>query len=323
MQSKVSEQKVRLDARLDWRDYIVYIAFVIVFLFFAITIGSQGFLQMSNLLNIIRATTMITILATAMTFVIASAEIDLSVGSTAAFAALCSALAMKAGMGFVSGIVVGVLAGAVVGCVNGFFITIVGIPSFLVTLGMSQVVRGVDLWITNTSPVMIMNTTFNNVFGQGSVGPIPAMLIWSVAVLILGHITLKKTAFGRQILATGGNTTAAEYSGVNTKKIRFYALLLASIAAGIVGMLYAGQMQTARDTIGTGDELNAIAAVILGGTSLYGGKGTIIGTIIGSLLIGTINNGLIILGLNISQQMVVSGAVIILAVSFAKRPKQA
>ncbi|MCL6547503.1 MAG: ABC transporter permease [Alicyclobacillus sp.] len=323
MPSKAIEREAGSTRRafLDWRNYIVYIAFVVILIFFGITIGQQGFLSPSNLLNIVRETTMISIIATAMTFVIASGEIDLSVGSTTAFAALSAALAMQAGLGFIGGVVAGLLAGAVIGVVNGFLTTKVAIPSFLVTLGMMQLVRGVDMWITHTNPVPILNMTFNNVFGSGSVGPIPSLFLWSLAALVIGHIVLRKTPFGRKILAAGGNRVAAEYSGINTGRVKFMALLLTSLAAAIAGMLYSGMMQSARYDFGQGDELNAIAAVILGGTSLFGGNGSIIGTIIGSLLIGTINNGLIIMGLDVSQQMVVSGAIIILAVAFGRKPQ--
>jgi ribose transport system permease protein len=323
MQSKVidPEKSVHFKVSFDWQNYIVYIAFVVILIFFGITIGGDGFLQPSNLLNIIRGTTMISIMAVAMTFVISSGEIDLSIGSTAALSALMCGMAMEAGLGFAGGVIAGLLAGLVIGCVNGFLTTKVAIPSFLVTLGMMQLLRGVDMWIT-TNPIAIVSKTFNSVFGGGSIGPIPSLFIWSAAGLILGHFALKKTPFGRQILATGGNQMAAEYSGVNTRKIKFYALLLTSIAAAIAGMLYSGMMQSARYSFGQGDELNVIAAVILGGTNLFGGKGTIIGTIVGSLLIGTINNGLIIMGLDVSQQMVVSGAIIILAVAFGRKPKR-
>ncbi|UOF90348.1 ABC transporter permease [Fodinisporobacter ferrooxydans] len=326
MLSRVINERNIMNTKLsrktfDWRNYIVYIAFVIILIFFGVTLGNQGFLLPSNLLNIVRETTMISIMAVAMTFVIASGEIDLSIGSTTAFAALISALAIQAGFGFLGGVVAGLLSGLLVGAVNGYLTTKIAIPSFLVTLGMMQLVRGVDMWITHTNPVPILNMTFNNVFGSGNVGPIPSLLIWSLVVLIIGHFTLKKTPFGRQILATGGNRLSAEYSGVNTQRIKFTALLLTSVAAAIAGMLYSGMMQSARYSFGDGDELSAIAAVILGGTSLFGGNGSIIGTVIGSLMIGTINNGLIIMGLDVSQQMVVSGAIIILAVAFGKKSR--
>ncbi|WP_051330912.1 ABC transporter permease [Aneurinibacillus terranovensis] len=326
MLSKAIDEKTHMKTKLsykklDWRNYIVYFAFVIVLIFFGITLGDQGFLLPSNLLNIVRQTTMISIMAVAMTFVIASGEIDLSVGSTTALAALMSALAMQAGFGFFGGVVVGLISGVVVGAINGFLTTKVAIPSFLVTLGMMQLVRGVDMWVTHTNPVPILNMPFNNIFGSGNVGPIPSLFFWSIVILIIGHFALKKTPFGRQILATGGNRQSAEYSGVNTGRIKFTALLLTGIAAAIAGMLYSGMMQSARYSFGQGDEMNVIAAVILGGSSLNGGNGSIIGTVIGSLMIGTINNGLIIMGLDVSQQMVVSGAIIILAVAFGKKSR--
>ncbi|WCK53188.1 ABC transporter permease [Aneurinibacillus sp. Ricciae_BoGa-3] len=326
MLSKAINEKTQVNTKMnkrkfEWRNYIVYFAFVIILIFFGTTLGDQGFLQSSNLLNIVRQTTMISIMAVAMTFVIGTGEIDLSVGSTTALAALISALAMQSGFGLLGGIVAGLLAGLVVGAINGFLTTKVAIPSFLVTLGMMQLVRGVDMWITHTNPVPILDMSFNNIFGSGNVGPIPSLLIWSLVVLVIGHFALKRTPFGRQILATGGNRQSAEYSGVNTGRIRFTALVITGVAAAIAGMLYSGMMQSARYSFGQGDELNAIAAVILGGTSLFGGNGSIIGTVIGSLMIGTINNGLIIMGLDVSQQMVVSGAIIILAVAFGKKSR--
>lgn len=164
---------------------------------------------------------------------------------------------------------------------------------------------------------------FNALFGSGRLFGIPSLLIWSVVIAALGHVVLKYTAFGREILATGGNRMAAEYSGVKTKRVKFAAFLLSGAAAALAGMLYSGMMQTARFNFGEGAELMAIAAVILGGTSLFGGKGTILGTFAGSLLIGTINNGLIIMGLDVSEQMMIAGAIIIVAVAFGKKPGQA
>ena len=302
------------------KDYVVYIFFALVLIFFAITIGDQGFLTLTNLFNITRTTSMIVVMAVAMTFVISAGELDLSVGSTAALAALTSALTMQAGYGWVAGVAAGLAAGLLVGLLNGFFVTFINIPSFLVTLGMMQFIRGLDMRVTYTKPVPIADETFNDLFGQGSIGIIPSLLLWSLVATLVGHIVLKYTPFGRQLLATGGNRVAAGYSGINTARTKLYCFLITGFAAAIAGMLYSGMMQTARYTFGTGGELAAIAAVILGGTSLYGGKGSIIGTFVGALLIGTINNGLIIMGLDVSEQNMVAGAIIILAVAFGKRP---
>ncbi|MFC6604421.1 ABC transporter permease [Ectobacillus funiculus] len=145
------------------------------------------------------------------------------------------------------------------------------------------------------------------------------MLVWTLLATVLAHVVLRKTSFGRQTLATGGNESAAKFSGVKTNRIKLWVFLATGLAAGFAGVLYAGRMQAGRFTFGEGDELSVIAAVILGGTSLFGGIGTVIGTLIGSLMIGTINNGLIIMGLDVSQQMMVKGLIILLAVAFGKK----
>ena len=331
MQSKVSTPAVGAMApvhgaakrSIQWREFVVYIFFAVVLAFFAATIGDKGFLTVANLFNITRTTSMIAVMAVAMTFVIAAGELDLSIGSTAALAGLGAALAMQAGYGLVGGIVVAILCGLAVGLLNGFFVTVVNIPSFLVTLGSMQLIRGLDMRLTYTKPVPIANETFTGMFGSGYLGPLPSLFVWSVVVAVIGHVVLRYTPFGRQVLATGGNPVAARYSGVPTQRIKLYCFLLSGVAGALAGLLYSGMMQTARYSFGTGAELAAIAAVILGGTSLFGGKATIIGTFVGALLIGTINNGLIIMGLDVSEQNMIAGALIILAVAFGRRPLRA
>ncbi len=326
MQSKVDTVKTvtqmspAKSLKINWRDFVVYIFFALVLAFFAITIGDKGFLTVANLFNITRTTSMIAIMAIAMTFVIAAGELDLSIGSSAALSALVAALVMQAGFGLFIGVIAGILSGLAVGALNSFFVTFVNIPSFLVTLGSMQLIRGLDMRLTYTKPVPIANETFNNAFGSGGIGPFPSLFIWSLVAAIVGHVALRYTTFGRQVLATGGNRVAARFSGVPTERIKIYCFLLSGAAGALSGLLYSGMMQTARYTFGNGQELAAIAAVILGGTSLFGGKATIIGTFVGALLIGTINNGLIIMGLDVSEQMMISGGLIILAVAFGRRP---
>jgi ribose transport system permease protein len=304
---------------LDWRNYIVYLAFIGVIIYFSITLHDQGFVTTDNLLNIIRQTAMISLMGLAMTFVISTGEIDLSVGSIAALSSLTAALALQAGLGVASGLVVGLGTGLVVGLINGLLVTKVAIPSFLATLGTMGAVKGLAMWITDTAPVPIVNPTFNFIFGSGDIGPIPILLIWTLVATVIAHILLRKTAFGRQTLATGGNESAAKFSGIKTGKIKLLVFLGTGLMAGFAGLLYAGRMHAGRFTFGEGDELSVIAAVILGGTSLAGGVGTVIGTVIGSLMIGTINNGLILMGLDVSQQMIIKGLIIILAVAFGKK----
>ncbi|SHS63527.1 inner-membrane translocator [Mycobacteroides abscessus subsp. abscessus] len=322
MQSKVSNLQKPENPILkgfEWRNYIVYFAFVGVLIYFSITLSDDGFLTSGNLLNIVRQTATISLMALAMTFVISTGEIDLSVGSIAALSSLVGALALQAGYGIIGGLIGGVGTGLVVGLINGLLVTKVAIPSFLVTLGTMGAIKGLAMWVTDTAPVPIVNANFNFIFGSGDIGPIPVLLLWTVVFTVIAHVLLRKTSFGRQVLATGGNENAARFSGVKTMKIKLMVFLGTGLMAGLAGLLYAGRMNAGRFSFGEGDELSVIAAVILGGTSLFGGVGTIIGTIVGSLMIGTINNGLIIMGLDVSQQMIIKGIIIILAVAFGKK----
>jgi ribose transport system permease protein len=303
---------------LDWRRYIIYIGFVVVFVAFAVTLGDQGFLSTNNLLNIFRQTATIAIIAVGMTFVIACAEIDLSVGSVAGLASVATAMAVSQ-WGLVAGIAAGLAVGLVVGSINGGLVALLNVPSFLVTLGMMGIAAGVAQWITASAPQPILNETYILIFGGGNFGPIPGLLVWMAVFVAIGALVLSKTRFGRQVLATGGNRTASEFSGIRTRRIKFEVLLLSAVVASIAGMLYAGRLQSGRFQWGAGDELSAIAAVILGGTSLFGGAGSVIGTMVGALMISLINNDLILAGLDTSQQQVVRGAIIILAVALGRR----
>jgi len=311
-------QREGLLQRLDWRRYIIYIGFVVVFAAFAITLGDDGFLSTNNLLNIVRQSAIIAIIAVGMTYVIACAQIDLSVGSTAGLASVVTAMAISS-YGLVAGIAAGLLVGLVVGCINGALVSMLNIPSFLVTLGMLGIAVGVAQWITDSAPQPILDPTYNLVFGGGNFGPVPGLLVWMVIVVAVGAVGLAKTRFGRQVLATGGNRMAADFTGVNTRRVTFSVLVISSVLAALAGMLYAGRLESGRFQWGSGDELSAIAAVILGGTSLFGGSGAVIGTFVGALLIGLINNGLVLAGLDTSQQQVVRGVIIILAVALARR----
>ena len=302
----------------DWRQYVVYIAFVIVFVVFAATLSDQGFLTKTNLLNIVSQTATISVMAVAMTFVISAAEIDLSVGAVAGLSSVITAIAIEHA-GLVPGILAGLGTGCVVGAINGGLVTFIRIPSFLVTLGMLGVANGTAMWVTNSAPKPILNQTFNNFFGSGQVWGIPSLVIWTLVAGAIGFVVLRQTPYGRYVLATGGNEEAARFSGVPTKRIKFTVLLVMGVVAALAGMLYAGHLQSGRFQWGDGDELSVIAAVILGGTSLFGGRGTVIGALIGSLMIGLINNGLLILGLQFSQQQIVRGVIIILAVALATR----
>ncbi len=314
-----TEEPVAIVRRwFEWRNYVVYIAFVVVFLVFAFTLSGKGFLGGTNLLNIVSETAPITIIAVAMTFVIGAAEIDLSVGSVVGLASVLTAIELNK-LGLVGAILVGLLAGVLVGAINGALVTRVRIPSFLVTLGMLGIASGAAQWIANSTPQTIANQTFVNVFGQGKVGPIQTPIIWMAVIAAVGIVVLRKTVYGRHVLATGGNEEAARFSGVPTKRIKFMVLLVSSVTAAFAGLVNEAFYVGAQYTDGASYNLSAIAAVIIGGTSLFGGRGSVIGTLVGSMLIGLINNGLLLYNLQDYQQDIVRGAIIILAVALQSR----
>jgi ribose transport system permease protein len=301
----------------DWRQYVIYAGFIAIFIFFSLTLSEKGFLDPNSLLNIVRQTAMIAIMAVAMTFVLSAGEIDLAVGAVAGLVSVTTAMAL-AKFGLIGGIFGGILTGIVVGLINGLLTTRVGIPSFLVTLAMMGIARGSAMWISNTAAIPILDRTYYFSFGSGNIGPVPVLLVWALIVAVIGHIALRKTTFGRKALATGGNETAARFTGIKTQNIKLQVLIISSIAAAIAGMLYAGRLRSGRFQLGEGDELSVIAAAVLGGTSLFGGFGSVVGSIVGALMIGLINNGLILMGLEFSQQLIARGVIIILAVTVAR-----
>jgi ribose transport system permease protein len=304
------------------RENIIYIGFVAIFIFFSVILFNKGFLTGNNLMNIARQTAMITIMAIGVTYVLSVGEIDLSIGSTVALSALVTALALRH-FNIPVAIVAGLGTGALIGFTNGVLTAKVGIPSFLATLGTMVIVVGFARWITNLRSVPITNDRYNMIFGSGDIGPVSSLFIWTIVLVVIGQVFLKKTPFGRYVLATGGNRISASFTGINTRNIKLSVLTLNGIAASLAGMLYAGRLHGARYTLGEQDLMTVIAAVIIGGTSLFGGKGSVIASLIGSLIMGMTNNGLVLMGLSVDQQMIFRGVIIIAAVSFTLREKRA
>lgn len=299
------------------RPYAIYAAFLVLIVFFSVT--SPVFFSADNFANIGRQTALVTIMAVGMTFVIITAEIDLSVASVLALAGVVSAMSMHVVNNWFVGGVVGLATGTIIGLINGVLTTRLAIPSFLVTLGMLGVARGLAYVITDTAPVLINNETYFNVFGEGDLFGIPVPIVWTIIVLIAGGILLHFTTFGRKVFATGGNATAARYSGINTSRVKITAFMITGCLAGLAALILSARGHAARPDIAIGLELDVIAAVILGGTSLFGGRGAIFGTLIGSLIIGIMNNGLVLVGVSSSWQIAVKGAIIILAVAFSRK----
>lgn len=303
--------------RIQINQFTVYIILVVVFIFFSVLLRDKGFMASGNLLNILRQTAMVSVMAAAGVFVLGAGQIDLTVGSNAAMSAMLAALVLQSANSIILAVITGVAFGVGVGAVNGLLVTRLRLPSFLATLGMMQVVRGAAMWITNTAAVPITNNRFNIIFGTGYIGPVSVLILWTIAFYIVGYIVFNKTPFGRYTLATGGNEQAAGYSGIKVSKIKMYVFMISGALSAFAGIMYAGRMQSGRYSFGDGDEMSVIAAVVLGGAAMSGGTGSMIGALAGSLLMGIISNALVLAGLSSAQQKLINGAIIIFAVALS------
>ena len=300
------------------RPYMLYLAFAVLLAVFSLT--SPFFLSLNNFMNIGRQTALVTIIAVGMTFVIIARQIDLSVGSVLALSGMAAALVMSHGWNvWWIGALAGLATGATVGAVNGLLTTRLAIPSFLVTLGTLSAARGLALLVTDTKPVIITNERFYAVFGEGSLLGTPAPIAWTLLAAAIGILLLHFSVYGRQVYAAGGNPVAALYSGIRIRQVTTLAFVLTGTLAGLAALILAARSHAARPDVVQGMELDVIASVILGGCSLFGGRGFILGTILGSLIIGTLNNGLVLLSVSSSLQLVIKGAIIVAAVAFTKR----
>jgi ribose transport system permease protein len=306
---------------INWSNYVVYIGFVLIGVFFAVT-QTEYFLTTNNLMNIVIQAAPVTVMAIGATFVLSAGEIDLSIGSVVALAALAAASTLQDTSSWWLAVLVALGVGILVGLVNGFFVTIVRLPSFLVTLATMGLVAGLARELTDLQSVPVTDATFINLFGGSKPLGVPVLIWWTLAAGLVGWVLLRQKRFGAHVLAVGNNSSAAQVSGIKVNRVRLTVLILSASTAALAGLLYAGRLQGARYTLGEADLMTVIAAVIVGGTSLFGGKGTVVGSVVGSLLMSMINNGLILAGLNVSQQMIVRGVIILVAVSFSLRDKK-
>jgi ribose transport system permease protein len=298
--------------------YVVYVAFLLIFVFFAVTLRDEGFLSQTNLLNIVRQTTPVTVMAVAVVFVLSAREIDLSLGAVVALSALVTAEVMRSqGAGLAVGAGLGV--GIVVGALNGLFVTLLRLPSFLVTLASMGIVAGLARSLTDLESVAVENQGFIEIFGSGSVGPIPSLAFWALGAVALGQFVFRHRRFGAHVVATGDNARAARVSGIRVDRVRVAVLVLSGASAAVAGILYTGRLQAASYTLGEQDLLTVIAAVVIGGTRLFGGKGSVIGALVGSLIMGMLTNGLILSGLSPSEQLIAQGVLLLLAISLTLR----
>ena len=298
--------------------YLIYVGFLAIFVVFSIVLRDDGFATASNLLNIVQQTAPVTVMAVGMVFVLTAGEIDLSIGSIVAIAALLAAVVLR-DWPWPVGVAAGLGAGALIGALNGAMIAYGRLPSFLVTLATMGVFAGVGRRMTNLRSIPIENDAYNALFGAGSLFGVPSLMLWTVAAIGIGWFVFRETRFGAHIHATGDNARAARAAGIKVLRLRFGVFLLSGMLAALAGLLYAGRLHGARYTLGEGDLLTVIAAVIVGGTRLNGGSGSMVGALIGSLLMGMLNNGLILMGFEPSDQMIARGLIILIAVALTLR----
>ncbi|MFJ7365980.1 ABC transporter permease [Peribacillus frigoritolerans] len=287
----------------------------LVLLFIVITVLNPSFMEPNNILNLLRQTSINALIAFGMTFIILTGGIDLSVGSILALSSALMAGMMVSGLDPILAILVGILLGAIMGVINGILVSKGKMAPFIVTLATMTIFRGLTLVYTDGKPITgIGDSVMFQMLGRGYfLGvPVPAVVM-IIAFLILWFL-LHKTSFGRKTYAIGGNERASRISGIKVDRVKVAIYGLAGTMAAIAGAILTSRLNSAQPTAGQSYEMDAIAAVVLGGTSLSGGKGRLFGTLVGVLIIGTLNNGMNLLGVSSFYQQVVKGAVILIAV---------
>lgn len=293
----------------------IMVALAVMCIFLAVfPATSSSFLTPKNMFNILRQISTNMLLACGMTMVIILGGIDLSVGSIIALSGVLSAgCVARYGLPIPVALLVGVLVGLLIGCINGGIIALTTIPPFIVTLATMNVARGLAKVYTGGSPVRVVTKEWQ-FLGAGYIGPVPVPVIIMIVVVIISALIMNRTKMGRHIYAVGGNAQAAVFSGIKVSKVKFFVHAFSGVMAGLAGIILASRMYSGQPTAGEGAEMDAIAAVVVGGTSMSGGSGKIGGTVIGALIIGILNNGLNLLNVNSFWQDVVKGIVILLAV---------
>ncbi len=305
MEERITQKASPLKGNI--RELGILIAFILI-VAFLMMLSPAAFARPSNLVNIVKQASINGILACGMMYVIISGGIDLSVGSTAALAGVMAAHYAHPGeYPLIVPFLMALAVGALVGLLNGAGVAYGEIPPFIITLGTMTAVRGVSLIASGGAPV------FEHV-ASGFLGGIPLLAVYFAVIVAVCAFILTKTVFGRRVYTIGGNETAAQVSGIDVRHVKLMVYTLSGVLAGFAGLLLASRTVSGSPTAGTGYELDAIAAVIIGGVSMAGGAGKWYGTVIGALMIAVIGNGLDILGVSSNYQLVIKGAIIVLAV---------
>lgn len=287
-------------------------ALILLLLCIALSIASPVFLTATNLVNVIRQVTTSAILSLGFTLVLGAGYMDLSVGSLVGMIGVIMAKAMNAGVPTILAILIGILFGMAVGVFNAFVITTFKMPPFIVTLASQQILRGSIYLITGMIPVLELPESFT-FLGQGRIAGIPVPIYIMTLVFVVVWLIINRFKFGRHILAVGGNAEAAFVSGIKTKRIVFLVYMCMGICAAIASVVMTGRAASAQPSAGLNMEMDAIAAVVVGGTAMSGGVVNVVGALFGSLIVGVINNAMNLLRLDSNWQLVVKGTLIMLA----------
>jgi len=288
---------------------VFFVAMVVVF-----SLVTDTFLTQANLLNILRQIAPLMIVAVAMTFVITTGGIDLSVGSVLALVNALAAISLQSGVPWPAVVILMLALGVLIGLVQGFFVAHEGIPAFIVTLAGLSSIRGTALYLTKGYSIPIDPASPFNEIGRGWVAGIPLPAIIAVVVLAAGYLVFNETTFGRYVTGVGANAEAVRRSGVNTERVVLSVYALSGLSAAVAGLIIAARLGSGSSNAGVGFELDVIAAVVLGGTSLFGGRGTMTGTMLGALTVAVIGNGLILAHLSPFLTPIVEGVIILVAI---------
>lgn len=305
------KEKKKMNLAATWEK--VGMPFVLLVLVVFMLIKAPNFGTVSNLFNVARSISISAILAAGMTFVIITTGIDLSVGSTIAVSGCIAVLAAQQGLNPLLAILLGMVIGALIGLINGFLIAYCNLAAFIVTLGTMTFMRGLAYTITGGLPIVDNGLNFR-ALGNGYLFHVPIPFIVMIIVYVVMGIVLDKTKYGSHVYAVGGNAEAARLAGINVKGVLLSVYVIAGLCAGLAGCIFAARVVSAQPTAGDGYEMDAIAAAVLGGTSLMGGKGKIPGTLIGAIIFGVLTTGLVLMNVPFFTQQLVKGIVIIIAV---------
>jgi len=300
-------------SKLKEYSYTFILLGVLLVVIFIMAIMSPYFFSWKNCRNILNQSAIYLVLSIGMTFVICAGQIDLSVGAIIGFSGVCMGLLLNQGVSPIWAILIELLIGVIVGIVNGIFVAYGKINSFIVTLGMMTILRGITLILTNSSSVF----GFGNIItfiGSGKIGPVNMPIILSLVIATVGGMLLHRTIFGNYCLFIGTNEIALNRSGVNVKKYKIIIFALCGLCASVAGLIITARLNSAEPLAGQGYEMDAIAASILGGTSMQGGKGNIIGTIIACLILNIMKNGLTLLAISSHYQEILTGLILLISV---------